>query len=71
MGFIEDWNRTIAADSNWQFEAIYEELEEEPELAELFAKATSELAFIETCVINRMARKGIYVMPEEIWACSK
>ena len=35
MGFIEDWNRAIESDPYWQFKEL---LEEDPELAEQFAK---------------------------------
>lgn len=62
MGFIEEWNKAIASDPNWQFEELYEELEEEdPELAEEFAEAVWEASVVKILVINRLASQGIYL----------
>lgn len=68
MGFIEEWSKAIASDPNWQFEELYEEIEEEdPKLAEAFAEAVWWKSTVEILAINKLAMQGIYVLPEELW----
>lgn len=68
MGFIQEWNKAIVSDPNWQFEELYEELsEEDPKLAEEFAEEVWRLNTVAILASNRLAMQGIYVAPEDIW----
>jgi hypothetical protein len=60
VGFVKEWNKAIVADPYWQFEEL---LEEAPESAE----SEWYLTTIAILTSNRLARRGIYIPPEEIW----